>query len=64
MEQATNSFLFFLRSIKPAATWSLLKPHVQALLESFVFPLICLSEEEIELYTDDPQEFARTHFGG
>lgn len=37
---------------------------MQPLLEQFVFPLVCLTEDEIELFVDDPPEFARTHFGG
>ena len=52
------------RRIKPKSTWDLLKPHVFQLVQSFAFPLICLSEEEVEQFSEDPQEFARTHFGG
>lgn len=29
-----------------------------------MFPLICLTEDEIEMFTEDPAEFSRTHFGG
>lgn len=50
--------------IKPKVTWDLIKPHVFQLVQSFAFPLICLSEEEVEQFSEDPQEFARTHFGG
>ncbi|KAK4703327.1 hypothetical protein P7C70_g2895, partial [Phenoliferia sp. Uapishka_3] len=58
-----HMLVFFEECIKPLSTWELLKPHVQPLLEQFVFPLVCLTEDEIELFTDDPPEFARTHFG-
>jgi hypothetical protein len=51
-------------SIRPKATWVLLKPHVQTIVESFVFPLVCLTEDEIEMFEDDPVEFSRMHFGG
>jgi hypothetical protein len=51
-------------SIKPKATWSLIKPHILPLVQSFVFPLICLTDDEVEQFSEDPQEFARTHFGG
>lgn len=44
--------------------FTLLKPHVSTLVEHFIFPLVCLSEEELELFTDDPTEFARQSFGG
>ena len=51
-------------SIKPKTTWILLKPHVQDLVAQFVFPLICMTPDEIEQFDDDPPEFARSHFGG
>lgn len=51
-------------SINPKAMFTLLKPHVSTLVEHFIFPLVCLSEEELELFTDDPTEFARQSFGG
>lgn len=51
-------------SIKPKATWSLIKPHILDLVQRFVFPLVCLTDDEVEQFTDDPHEFARTHFGG
>jgi len=53
-----------LDSINPKTTFALLKPHLNNLIEHFIFPLVCLSEEELETFTDDPSEFARQHFGG
>lgn len=52
------------RSIKPKATWALIKPHTLPLIQQFVFPLVCLTDDEIEQFTEDPAEFARIHFGG
>ncbi|GAA5899248.1 hypothetical protein JCM8208_001596 [Rhodotorula glutinis] len=54
---------FFEECINPKAMFTLLKPHVSTLVEHFIFPLVCLSEEELELFTDDPTEFARQSFG-
>lgn len=51
-------------SINPKSTFALLKPHIPSLIEHFIFPLVCLSEEEIELFSDDPTEFSRQFFGG
>lgn len=42
----------------------MIKPHVQPLIEQFAFPLMCLMEEEIESFSEDPVEFSRSHFGG
>lgn len=44
--------------------WQLLKPHLDMLMGSFVFPAICLTDEEIEQLEDDPVEYSRAHFGG
>lgn len=44
--------------------FSLLKPHLSTLIEHFIFPLVCLTEEEIEMFNDDPTEYARQFFGG
>ncbi|KAI5474959.1 hypothetical protein MNV49_002143 [Pseudohyphozyma bogoriensis] len=55
--------MFFEECIKPKSTWTLLKPHVLQLVEHFAFPLVCLTEDEIEQFTEDPAEFSRGHFG-
>ncbi|KAM0788606.1 hypothetical protein ACM66B_001727 [Microbotryomycetes sp. NB124-2] len=54
---------FFEECVKPKATWTLVKPHILDFVQQFVFPLACLTDEEVEMFSDDPQEFARTHFG-
>ncbi|KAM0754334.1 ARM repeat-containing protein [Meredithblackwellia eburnea MCA 4105] len=58
-----HMIVFFEECVKPIATWTLLKPHVQTLVEKFLFPLVCLSEDDIELFTEEPADFARSHFG-
>ncbi|GAA6037955.1 hypothetical protein JCM8097_009507 [Rhodosporidiobolus ruineniae] len=54
---------FFEECINPKAMFALLKPHIPSLVEHFIFPLICLTDDELELFTDDPSEFAKQHFG-
>ncbi|GAA6009458.1 hypothetical protein JCM11491_003564 [Sporobolomyces phaffii] len=54
---------FFEECINPKTTFALLKPHLNTLIEHFIFPLVCLSDDEIESFTEDPSEFARQHFG-
>ncbi|GAA6059439.1 hypothetical protein JCM10212_005378 [Sporobolomyces blumeae] len=54
---------FFEECINPKSTFALLKPHLNTLVEHFIFPLVCLSEDEVEAFTEDPNEFARQHFG-
>ncbi|GAA5967114.1 hypothetical protein JCM11641_000445 [Rhodosporidiobolus odoratus] len=54
---------FFEECINPKSMFTLLKPHIPSLVEHFLFPLICLTDDELELFTDDPNEFARQHLG-
>lgn len=44
--------------------FALLKPHLSTLIEHFIFPLVCLTEDEIEMFNEDPAEYARQFFGG
>lgn len=48
---------FLTSCVKPKATWSMLKNNVNSLVEHFVFPQICHSPEDLELWESDPQEY-------
>lgn len=37
--------------------WAQLKPHLQTLFTHFVFPVLCLSEDDIERFEDEPEEY-------
>ncbi|KAJ3159832.1 hypothetical protein HDU86_001484 [Geranomyces michiganensis] len=45
--------------IKPKITWSIIKPHLDAIVLHFIFPLVCISQQEQELWEEDPLEFVR-----
>lgn len=58
--RVTNLTLNYLQhAMKTAASWKLLKPHVPALLQHVLFPLMCFSDEDQELWADDPHEYVR-----
>lgn len=40
-------------------TWKELKPHIEQMLLSVVFPLLCFNAEDEALWRDDPQEYVR-----
>ncbi len=40
-----------------------MKPHIDPLLRGFLFPLVCFSEADQELWEDDPIEFLQKKFG-
>lgn len=57
-------FLHRVLSVKPKVMWQQLKPHLDLLISRFVFPCLCLTDEELEQFDDDPIEYCRAHFGG
>ncbi|CAO1626737.1 unnamed protein product [Sympodiomycopsis kandeliae] len=52
-------FRYYDECVKPKSTWNLLKPHVNSLVQNFVFPRLCTREEDEELWELDPVEFVR-----
>ncbi|KAI8359819.1 armadillo-type protein [Blakeslea trispora] len=48
---------FFADCVKNKTTWQLLKPHFETLVAHFIFPQLCYSEEDQELWDEDPVEF-------
>lgn len=47
------------RAIEIKESYKLLRPHIDAMLQSVVFPLVCFGEEDAALWEEDPQEYIR-----
>ena len=45
------------RSIKPSGTWKHLSPHVENLIAHVLFPLLCQTDEDLEMFHDEPAEY-------
>ena len=45
-----------------AQTWKILKNVYNDMLIYILFPLLCFSEDDKDLWEDDPQEFIRSKF--
>ena len=41
--------------------WALLKPHVPVLIERFLFPIFCPTDEELEEFREEPKDWIRNH---
>ncbi|KAL1517411.1 hypothetical protein ABEB36_001178 [Hypothenemus hampei] len=50
------------QAVSHAYTWKILKPHMPAIIQDVVFPLMCYSAEDHELWTVDPHEYIRVKF--
>ncbi|KAK7714416.1 Nonsense-mediated mRNA decay protein 5 [Botryosphaeria dothidea] len=43
--------------VRPKSMWNHLKPHMEGLISHLIFPVLCQSDEDIELFETDPQEY-------
>jgi importin-7 len=51
------TLIFLEECVKPKIMWENLKPHMDSLIAHLIFPVLCQSEEDIELFSDDPPEY-------
>ncbi|KAG6919218.1 hypothetical protein DXG01_008013 [Tephrocybe rancida] len=52
-------FQFFTECIKPKSTWVLLKPSIETLVSSFVFPQLSFNDTKTALWEGDPVDYVR-----
>jgi hypothetical protein len=57
-------FHYLSEAVDHGGSWKLIKPHFQLLFADVVFPMMCHSEKDDELWTEDPYEYIRMKFGG
>ncbi|KUL89141.1 hypothetical protein ZTR_05966 [Talaromyces verruculosus] len=51
------TLIFLEECVKPKTTWDHLKPHMDTLIAHLVFPLLCQTDEDLELFQTDPPEY-------
>lgn len=51
---------FLEHALRHKKTWEAMKAQVMWIVQSFVFPRLCWTEADAELWQDDPHEFIRT----
>ena len=51
------SLTFLDECVKPKSMWNNLKPHIDTLISHVLFPILCQSDEDIELFDSDPPEY-------
>ncbi|CAI4218309.1 unnamed protein product [Parascedosporium putredinis] len=51
------TLVFLDECVRPKEMWPYLKPHLNTLITHLVFPVICLSEEDLEKFEDEPEEY-------
>jgi importin-7 len=51
------TLIFLEECVKPKAMWDLLKPHMDSLIKHLIFPVMCLSDDDLELFEDNPADY-------
>ncbi|KIW62630.1 hypothetical protein PV04_10787 [Phialophora macrospora] len=51
------TLIFLEECVKPKAMWDKLKPHMDSLIRHLVFPVMCLSDDDLELFEDNPADY-------
>lgn len=52
--------LFFAECVVYKKTWDMMKPYVESLLQYFIYPQLCFSKEDLELWETDPEEYIQS----
>jgi hypothetical protein len=61
-EIAGDPTLFTVCRVSHAITWKIMKPNLAVLIQDVVFPLMCHSDEDEELWQTDPVEYIRIKY--
>ncbi|BFZ04143.1 hypothetical protein BsWGS_07182 [Bradybaena similaris] len=59
LQQALN---YINQGISHAFSWKFIKPHMQVMIHDVIFPLMCHSDEDEDLWTSDPHEYIRVKY--
>lgn len=46
-----------------AFSWKLIKPHMVAIIQDVLFPIMSFSDQDQELWETDPHEYIKLKFG-
>lgn len=49
-------------AVSHGLSWKVLKPHIDTMIQDVLFPLMCYTDEDDELWRDDPYEYIRLKF--
>ncbi|KAK2188208.1 hypothetical protein NP493_140g03054 [Ridgeia piscesae] len=50
------------QGVSHSFSWKIMKPHMQVVIQEIVFPLMCHSDEDEELWHSDPVEYIRIKY--
>lgn len=56
------TLVYLTTCVNHAPTWKIIKPDAMPIVQRVLFPLMCYSDEDDELWTSDPHEYIRMKF--
>ena len=49
--------------MSPSFTWKFIKAHMLTIIQEILYPLLCHSEEDDDLFENDPVEYIKVKYG-
>jgi len=53
----SHTLSFLDECVKPKPMWNHLKPHMETLISHVLFPILCQTDDDVELFDSDPPEY-------
>lgn len=50
-------------SVRHAFSWKIVQNNIVVLIQDIIYPLLCINDDDIELFNDEPVEFVRARLG-
>jgi hypothetical protein len=57
-----QAIIFIEYAVIPPFTWKFLKPHMLVIIQEILYPLMCHSDEDDELFENDPIEYIKAKY--
>lgn len=53
----------FYYSVRHAFSWKIMQNNIVVLIQDIIYPLLCINDDDIELFNEEPIEFVRGRLG-
>lgn len=57
-----QAIIYIEYAVVPPFTWKFLKPHMLVIIQEILYPLMCHTDEDEDLFENDPVEYIKTKY--
>jgi len=50
-------------SVRHAFSWKIVQTNIVVLIQDIIYPLLCISDDDIDIFNEEPVEFVRARLG-